>query len=133
DREFAPQISQIEFNYATNRDAYIYAMSLRKDVKHPFPPESDEVAVNKPDESPKPKGTPPALEPKEPAKDLNKELNKEPATETDKEKPGPSPSPETKADAAAKPPANLVIDFDGISGRAARVPLGADNYGGLSA
>ena len=37
DREFAPQISQIEFNYATNRDAYIYAMSLRKDVKHPFP------------------------------------------------------------------------------------------------
>ncbi|MCM3872347.1 MAG: hypothetical protein ND895_16820, partial [Pyrinomonadaceae bacterium] len=38
DREFAPQISQIEFNYATNRDAYIYAMSLRKDVKHPFPP-----------------------------------------------------------------------------------------------
>ncbi len=133
DREFAPQISQIEFNYATNRDAYIYAMSLRKDVKHPFPPESDEVAVTKPDEAPKPQGTPPALEPKAPAKDLNKELNKEPATETDKEKPAPSPTPEAKADAAAKPPANLIIDFDGISGRAARVPLGADNYGGLSA
>ena len=132
DREFAPQISQIEFNYATNRDAYIYAMSLRKDVKHPFPPESDEVAVTKPDEAAKPKGTPPALEPKEPAKDLNKELNKEPATETDKEKPAPSPTPEAKAD-AAKPPANLVIEFDGISARVARVPLGADNYGGLSA
>jgi tricorn protease len=131
DREFAPQISQIEFNYATNRDAYIYAMSLRKDVKHPFPPESDEVAVTKPDDSAKPKGTPPALDPKEPAKDLNKELNPEPATET--EKPSASPTPETKTDAAAKPPANLVIDFDGISGRAARVPLGADNYGGLSA
>ena len=27
DREFAPQISQIEFNYATNRDAYIYALA----------------------------------------------------------------------------------------------------------
>jgi tricorn protease len=133
DREFAPQISQIEFNYATNRDAYIYAMSLRKDVKHPFPPESDEVAVTKPDEAPKPKGTPPALEPKEPAKDLNKELSKEPATETDKEKPTPSPTPEAKPGAAAKPPATLVIDFDGISGRAARVPLGADNYGGLTA
>ena len=52
DREFAPQISQIEFNYATNRDAYIYAMSLRKDVKHPFPPESDEVAVTKPTRRP---------------------------------------------------------------------------------
>jgi tricorn protease len=47
-REFAPQISNIEFNYATNRDSYIYAMALRKDVKHPFPPESDEVAVTKP-------------------------------------------------------------------------------------
>ncbi|MGZ8842380.1 MAG: S41 family peptidase, partial [Pyrinomonadaceae bacterium] len=29
-REFAPQISNIEFNYATNRDVYLYAMALRK-------------------------------------------------------------------------------------------------------
>ena len=129
DREFAPQISQIEFNYATNRDAYIYAMALRKDVKHPFPPESDEVAITKPDEAPKPKGTPPALEPKEPAKDLNKELNKEPAQEAEKDKPSPSPSPEMKPD-ATKP---FVIEFDGIATRVGRVPLGADNYGGLSA
>ena len=51
-REFAPQISTVEFNYATNRDSYIYAMALRKDVKHPFPPESDEVAMTRPkDES----------------------------------------------------------------------------------
>ena len=48
DREFQPQISQIEFNYATNRTTYIYAMALRKDVKHPFPPESDEVTITKP-------------------------------------------------------------------------------------
>lgn len=130
DREFAPLISQIEFNYATNRDAYIYAMTLRKDVKHPFPPESDEVIVSKPGD-PKPKDTPPGLEPKDPAKDLNKELNKEPAQET--EKPTPSPSPEAKPDAATKPPANLVIDFEGISARVSRVPLGAENYGGLSA
>ena len=75
-----PQISQIEFNYATNRTAYIYAMALRKDVKHPFPPESDEVTITKPDEAPKPKGTPPGEEPKPPAKDINKEL-KEPAKE----------------------------------------------------
>jgi tricorn protease len=72
-REFAPQISNIEFNYATNRDSYIYAMALRKDVKHPFPPESDEVAVTKPKdegaapaepkkegEAPKPATPPPA-------------------------------------------------------------------------
>src|SRR5260370_26278344 len=49
-REFAPQISNIEFNYATNRDSYIYAMALRKDTRHPFPPESDEVTVAKPAE-----------------------------------------------------------------------------------
>jgi tricorn protease len=47
DREFAPQISGIEFNYATNRSTGIFAVALRKDVKHPFPPESDEVTVTK--------------------------------------------------------------------------------------
>jgi tricorn protease len=129
DREFAPQISQIEFNYATNRDAYIYTLALRKDVKHAFPPESDEVTVAKTDDSAKPKGTPPGIEPKEPAKDINRELNKEPAQEP--EKPTPAASPEPKPE--AKPPATLVIDFDGIQKRVARVPLGAENYGGLSA
>jgi tricorn protease len=136
DREFAPQISQIEFNYATNRTSYIYAMSLRKDVKHPFPPESDEVTVTKTDETPRPKGTPPGEDPKPPVKDINKEL-KEPA-ETASPTPAPSPTPqsspaEAKADAAPKPPATMTIDFDGISNRVARVPIGADNYGGLSA
>jgi hypothetical protein len=27
----------------------------------------------------------------------------------------------------------MTIDFDGISGRVARVPIGADNYGGIAA
>ncbi len=48
--DFAPLISNIEFNYATNRQADIYALALRKDGKNPFPPESDEVTVAKPDE-----------------------------------------------------------------------------------
>src|SRR5205807_1441125 len=39
-REFAPLISQIEFNFATNRGQEIYALALRKDVKNPFAPES---------------------------------------------------------------------------------------------
>jgi tricorn protease len=102
-REFAPQISNVEFNYATNRDSYIYAMALRKDVKHPFPPESDEVAVTKPKEE----GTP------------------EPKKEGEGEKPA-----EAKL---AAPPRAMTIDFDGISNRVARAPLGADNYGGLAA
>jgi tricorn protease len=103
-REFAPQISNLEFNFATNRDSYVYAMALRKDVKHPFPPESDEVSVSK--QAEKPAEGAPAEQPK-PAE----------------------PKPET----APKPPADLVVDFDGITNRVARVPVGADNYGGLAA
>jgi tricorn protease len=106
DREFAPQISGIEFNYASNRSTYIYAMALRKDVKHPFPPESDEVSISKADEAkPKPEG--------------DKAASATPA--------------ETKPDAAPHPPATMTIDFDGIATRVARVPVGADNYGGLAA
>jgi len=136
DREFQPQISQLEFSYATNRTAYIYALALRKDVKHPFPPESDEVTVTKADDAPKPKGMPAGEEPKPPTKDINKEL-KEPAKEApiEGEKPAaampPAAQGESKPD--AKPPATMTIDFDGIVARAARVPVGADNYGGLSA
>jgi tricorn protease len=88
-REFAPQISQAEFNYATNRGTLVYALALRKDVKHPFPPESDEAAVTPEGEAPKPAAP-------------------------------PAPKPET-------------IDFDGLAGRVARVPLPPENYFGLSA
>ncbi len=43
--EFHPQISQIEFNFATNRSRGIFVLALRKDVKNPFPAESDEVSM----------------------------------------------------------------------------------------
>ncbi len=42
-REFAPQVGGVEFNFLANRSTGIYALALRKDVKNPFPPESDEV------------------------------------------------------------------------------------------
>jgi len=42
DRMFQPQIGAIEWNYVVNRETGIYAMALRKDVKNPFPPQSDE-------------------------------------------------------------------------------------------
>ena len=112
DREFAPQISNIEFNFATNRPTYIYAMTLRKDVKHPFPPESDEVTVAKTEE---PKPSPSADKPAE-----------APATP-------PAAAEQPKPEAAPKPPATMNIDFDGIVNRVARVPVGADNYFGLAA
>jgi tricorn protease len=138
DREFQPQISNVEFNYATNRPTYIYALALRKDVKHPFPAESDEVTISKGDEAAKPKGMPPGEEPTSPTKDINKEI-KEPAKSPSPEaSPAASPAPtpaagDVKSDTAQKAMAPMTIDFDGIVQRAARVPVGADNYGGLSA
>lgn len=45
DREYAPQLSGVEFNYASNRVDYVYALALTKGAKNPFPPESDEVAI----------------------------------------------------------------------------------------
>jgi len=49
-REFAPQISNLEWNYAGNRETGIFALALRKDVAAPFPPESDEVSVEAADD-----------------------------------------------------------------------------------
>src|SRR5205085_8791166 len=75
DREFAPQISSMEFNYALSRETNIYAVSLRKNVKHPFPSESDEVTVAKAGETPaarpQDKGDPQV--PREPVKDVKRE------------------------------------------------------------
>lgn len=60
-REFAPLISNVEFNYAGNRNTGIFVTTLRKDVKHPFPVESDEVTITKEDE--KKDGAAPAAKP----------------------------------------------------------------------
>jgi tricorn protease len=43
ERDLTPQLSGFELNYAINRATGIFALALRKDVGHPFPPESDEV------------------------------------------------------------------------------------------
>ncbi|MBN1831288.1 MAG: PD40 domain-containing protein [Deltaproteobacteria bacterium] len=45
ERQFAPQISTVEWNFATNCQTNIFALALRKDVKQLFPPESDEVTI----------------------------------------------------------------------------------------
>jgi tricorn protease len=46
DRSLAPQIGSFEFNYVVDRETWIYALALRDDVPHPFPPRSDEVTVD---------------------------------------------------------------------------------------
>ncbi len=50
-REYAPQLSTIEFNYAGARNEGIFALALRKDVKNPFPPEDDTVTFTDTKES----------------------------------------------------------------------------------
>ena len=50
DRALAPQIGSFEWNYVVDRETWIYALPLRKDVAHPFPPQSDEVALGGGDE-----------------------------------------------------------------------------------
>jgi tricorn protease len=87
-------VSSSEFDYATARQTQIYAMTLRKDVKNPFPPQSDEVTITKDSDAKK-----------EDKKNDKKEDN----------------------------PADLTIDWDGIQQRVARVPVSAENYGGLYA
>jgi tricorn protease len=101
--EFQPQLSQIEFDFAGNRSAGIFAMALRKDVKNPFPAESDEVTIK--DEKDK------------------DDKNKDDKNKDDKDK-------EEKA--KKEEPKDGGIDFDGLEQRVARVPLDAENYFGLA-
>src|SRR6185312_10114589 len=44
-RSYLPQFDTFDFNFAEDRNFGIYALALRKDVAHPFPPEEDTVAL----------------------------------------------------------------------------------------
>jgi tricorn protease len=58
-REWAPQISAIEWNFAANRNVGIYALTLQKDGPSPFPVQNDEPKSKKEeaDDKDKDKGT----------------------------------------------------------------------------
>jgi tricorn protease len=127
DREFAPQISNIEFNYAANRETLVYALALRKDVKNPFPPESDEVTI-----APAPTPQPDRLNPPVNPQPVDEKQPQPMASVT----PSPAPTATPSADAPKQNAPNVkpeTIDFDGITSRVTRVPLPPENYGGLSA
>ncbi|HEX2253467.1 MAG TPA: S41 family peptidase [Thermoanaerobaculia bacterium] len=108
DRQFAPQIGSFEWNYVVERESYLYALPLRKDVPHPFPPRSDEVDVEGEDGE------------DESEDDGEDEDDAEEAEDADR----------TRRTKAGDP---VRIDFDGLAERVVRVPLDADNYFGLSA
>ncbi len=101
-----------------DRESYVYALALRKDVADPFPPRSDEVIVQSTadqDEAAKQKA--------EPSSEKKGKKGKKGAA---------APAEEEKK-AAGGAIAPFAIDFDGLGERLARVPVEADNYGGLSA
>jgi len=122
DREFAPQISDKEFNYAGNRSTLIYALALRKDVKNPFPPESDEVAITptQPEDKLKPEDQPKPIDEKQPQPNA-----------TVSPTPSGTPSEAIKKNVPSAKPE--IIDFDAITKRVTKLPLPAENYGGLTA
>lgn len=99
DRAYAPQISDLEWNYAGNERAMIYALALRKNVEPLFPPKDDGVAVSKNEDSD-------AAEDDAADAELSAEKDKVGAVE---------------------------IEFEGLASRVMRIPVGADNYGGLTA
>ena len=105
DREYAPQISQIEWNIAGNRMTGIFALALRKDVENPFGPESDEVTTGE-------------------------EEGKDDSSDNGAKKKKSNGGDEAK-DEKEKGPIN--IDFDGLADRVTRVPVEAANIGGLAA
>jgi tricorn protease len=101
-REFAPQISQVEWNYAGNRMIGIFAIALKKDGKNPFPPQSDEVTEKKEGE------------------------DKSPETKSE-----PTGKPDAK-DKSEKKETPFRVDFDGLASRVTRVPVDADDIDGLA-
>jgi tricorn protease len=103
DREYAPQISTTEWNFATDRQTSIFALALRKDVPHPFPPESDEVGAE----------SEAAGEENGDGKDAGDKKDDKGEKKEEKVEVG--------------------IDFEGLADRVARVPVEADNYEGLAA
>jgi tricorn protease len=108
-RDYQPQISQNEFNYATVRQTGIFGVALRKDVKNPFPMENDEVAVD------------------------TMAIGRSGAQAMSPAASATPQAPTASATPAAPTSRDVRIDFDGIETRAVRVPIEADNISGLQA
>jgi tricorn protease len=103
EREYQPLLSTIEFDFATDRQTGIFAVTLRKDVKNPFGIRDDE----------------PGDDGRKDGKDADgdKEADKDHDKHRDKSK------------ESFKGP--IKIEFEGIEQRAIRVPLEADNLTNL--
>ncbi|MCU0305238.1 MAG: S41 family peptidase [Thermoanaerobaculales bacterium] len=115
ERAYAPQISDLEFDYAGNRRDGIFAVALRRDVEPLLPPESDEVKIDGDDGTDGADGS---------TKGEDAKKNK------GEKKNGKGDEGGAEPEAAKKP---VVIDFDGLDRRVMRVPVAPGNYAGLAA
>jgi tricorn protease len=106
ERSYAPQISNLERDYAGNRRDGIFAVTLRADVDPLFPPESDEVKLDEDDDSVDEK--------------KNGDGKKSDAKDAEKD--------DEEGDVGP-----IAIDFDGLSERVMRVPVTPGNYPWLAA
>jgi tricorn protease len=106
EREYQPLLSTIEFDFATDRQTGIFAVTLRKDVKNPFGIRDDQPGDAK--------------------KNEDKDKNGGDA-DTQKSKGN------SKGHAHGKPDGSSKIEFDGIEQRAIRIPIEADDLTGLEA
>jgi len=122
-RQFAPQISSVEWNFAGSRQVGIFALALRKDVANPFAPQSDEVTVDEKKDDEKPEG------------DETSKQGDEGKHDSDESKDGENASAKDGADSKEdkKKREHVKIDFDGLADRVIRVPIEAENRSGLSA
>jgi tricorn protease len=109
-RNYTPQLSNLEFNFAGNERDGIFALALRRDVKPLLPPESDEVELEEKDGDDKAE-----------AEDEDKDKKK-----------GKAKGKETEEEGAADK-APIVIDYDGLTDRVMRIPVAPGNYFGLAA
>ncbi len=119
DREYQPQLfTNFEWNFAINRTTLVFALALRKDVPHPFAPQSDEVTLGAKKDDTK----------KDDAKGDDTKGND---AKKDSDAKGDAAKDDSKtADKPAIEP--ITIDFEGLGQRVARVPIDADNYSNLA-
>ncbi|MXY17214.1 MAG: peptidase S41, partial [Acidobacteria bacterium] len=117
DRRFAPQLGSFEWNYLVDRETGVYALALRTDVGHPLPPESDEVELAEAGDD-----------------DAAGEGDADEGAGGEGEGEAGEAGDEEAADGADEDGNEpIVIHFDGLAKRVARLPMTFDNYFGLSA
>jgi len=102
ERDFNPVFSSVEFNFAYLARARIYMVTLSKEVKNPFEPQSDEVAIKK-------------------------EESKEKKTDDTKTKKKSSADQSPEKDASA-----IKVDPAGLKNRIIRLPIEVANYWALN-